>query len=83
MPGHTDLAALCLAEPTANGAKRNWQSGLKPLLGYQLINLLLELIEQSNRILGKWFHTFRKELQCVSMAEIVAESKVWLQVIQQ
>jgi hypothetical protein len=66
-----------------NGAQQNWQSGLKPLLGYYLINLLLELIEQSNCILDKWFHTFWKELQCVSMAEIVAESKILLQVIQQ
>jgi hypothetical protein len=66
-----------------NGAQRNWQSGLKPLLAYYLINLLLELIEQSNCILDKWSHTFWKELQCVSMAEIVAESKILLQVIQQ
>ena len=63
--------------------QRNWQSGLKPLLAYYLINLLLELIEQSNCIVHKWFHTFWKELQCVSMAEIVAEGKVWLQVVQQ
>ena len=72
---------ICLTG--CNGAQQNWQSGLKPLLAYYLINLLLELIEQSNCILDKWFHTFWKELQCVSMAEIVAESKILLQVIQQ
>jgi hypothetical protein len=74
---------ITLALTGCNGAQQNWQSGLKPLLAYYLINLLLELIEQSNCILDKWFHTFWRELQCVSMAEIVAESKILLQVIQQ
>ena len=52
-------------------------------LAYYLINMLLELIEQSNCILHEWFHTFWKELQCVSMAKIVAEGEILLQVVQQ
>ena len=66
-----------------NGGQRNWQPWLKSVLAYCLINLLLEPIEYSNCILGKWFHPLWKELQCVSMAEIVAESEILLQVIQQ
>jgi hypothetical protein len=53
------------------------------LLTYYTINLLLELIEQGDCILDKWFDTFWKELQCVGMAEIMPECKISLQVVQQ
>ena len=50
-------------------------------LAYYPINLSFELVEQSNCILDKWFYTFWRELKCVSMAEIVAESGVLLMLL--